>query len=232
MSSREQFVAMTDADRAALRKSHFIGWTVFTRMLIAIAILFGGAWCWLAWEAMHDNELSQSFGICTLLLFVLILFAVFTARHTRKTIDIPIAKDLADGRKVCAVGQVVEIKHVGEYNTVLVFGGKDGQVKEFNLTMRMMKEAHDALIVGKEVAVEYAPHILFLFSVRLTTPLSAEETAKRRQDETNTTISVLAVVGLLTLGLGWLLDIFIPMLIVAAATIAIVIGVMVYLRQK
>lgn len=223
---------MTAADRAALRQSHFVGWTLFARMLVVIAVTFGGAWCWLGWEAAQNDDLWQSFGICTVVLLALIVFAVLTMRHTRKLIDIPISKDLAEGRKMCAVGQVVEIKHVGEYKSALVFLGSDGEVQEFNLTIKLMKEGHDALIVGKEVAVEYSPHMRFLFSVKLTTPLSNEEIAARHKEESNALISALFIVSALMMGIGWYLDIVMPMLIVLAVSIAVVIGVVLHLRKK
>jgi hypothetical protein len=232
MNESNNTLAMTDADRAALRKSHFVGWTLFSRMLIVSAVIFGGACCWLGWEAIHDKELMESLGICTVVLLVLIAFAVLTVRHTRKQIDAPIAKDLAAGIKIFAVGQVIDIKHVGEYNSILVFASNDGQTKEFNLTMKMLKECHDALIVGKEVAVEYSPHRLFLFSVKLVSPLSAEEIAARHIEETNALTSTLIIVSALAIGIGWYLDIVIPMLIISAASIAIVMGVVLYLRKK
>ena len=142
----------------------------------------------------------------------------------------PLTRDLDDERKICLVGEIIEIKYAGSDPArgmkIVLKTPYKADLEEFASSARVVA---DALVVGSQVALEYTPHARFILWLALRVPLTLEE-RQQHQTEENTSLAgallaVSSIVALLLLGMGWWLDLFVPFALITGLILALVVGI-------
>ena len=232
MNEFQSVVPLTEKDRKLLEQHYSVGWAIPKWMLIGVAVLLGGGWLWIAWESLHDKIVIQVFIIVTVVvIFLAVGFLVSTLVFYQKTVS-PLEKDLEEGKKTLAVGKIIALELAGE-NTEMIFQAHGHlNAEAFNISLTAQNQSGDVFIPGREVEVEYTPHARYLLIVRLLVPLAPVEIKERREKERIDTIGIFILVGLLTVGIGWMFDLLLVFTLLYFITAMMLLCIIWWAKRK
>jgi hypothetical protein len=203
-------------------------------MLIGMAVVFGSLWLWLAWKTWQDpQELLGVFVGITVGLLVLLTFGLLSVPIYRRKTALPLEKDLEEGKKVRVIGRINAIEHTGKYTDKMILQPQDGsKAKEFFIRWGVTEVSYQAFHLKKDIEIEYTLHTKTLLRVALLEPITNTEQKEYNKNERVTIAVVFVFVGMIMLGIGWLVNLLPLFTVLYCVTVALMVVVFWWIRQK
>ena len=174
LEKSESIYPLTVENYKLLKKTYFLHWTVFKRILISLGLIFVVAEVWLGWVVYFSAKLptavdQDSFlSVSYLVGGIGLLTAAITGGY-RKRFALVLMQDLQEGRKIRKTGCIVAIKIQGEYGAInLVFKSNNSSELE-NFVIQPPRPpcfSYDEVIPGREIVLEYAPYSRVLLQLK------------------------------------------------------------------
>lgn len=220
---------LSPEDRKLLEKKYFLVWTVYKRMLIGLAILFGSLWIWTGWEALHDTQLVDVFVIITIVVVALLAFGWLSTPIYRKKTALPLEQDILQNQKICKTGIIIAIERENKYNNRIIFQehGESGTEK-FILNDRFP----DLYVLNREISLQHTPHSRLILQAQLLTPFTDEEVVKQKREEVLEFISALLLPGIILFVMGWWFNMLAIFMVIYAITVILMVLVFRHYQKR
>lgn len=209
---------LTPADKKVLERLVFIRWIIYKWILAGIGFVFSFFWVLVGWEAFHNEQLMEVFGIITIVMLILLAFGLLTTPGYQRKVKQPLEEDIRNNQKIQKSGTILRIESAGRYNSNIVFlenGSTDTETFIFNPLFAA------ELIPGREVILDYSPCARIILDAHLLIPLTAEEITLRKESDDTAFIAAISMPCVILLVMGWIFDMLLPFTISCVLTVVI-----------